>query len=155
MKLLYITNGINGAGGLERVLSIKASYLADVMGYEVHILGLNRATENLFYTFSSKIKLHSIPVGGNPISYFKSYCLGLKAITRLINPDIVIVCDDGLKAFFLPTILGKSKPIIYERHVSKNIEIPRNAEILKTLISKLKFKLMDILAPTFTQFVSL
>ncbi len=33
MKLLYITNGINGSGGLERVLSIKASYLADELGY--------------------------------------------------------------------------------------------------------------------------
>lgn len=37
MKLLYITNGINGSGGLERVLSIKASYLADNLDYEVAI----------------------------------------------------------------------------------------------------------------------
>jgi glycosyltransferase involved in cell wall biosynthesis len=155
MKLLYITNGINGSGGLERVLSIKASYLADVLGYEVHILGLNSATENLFYTFSSKINLHSIPVGGNPISYFKSYVSGLKSTIAKVNPDCIVVCDDGLKAFFLPTILGKSKPVIYERHVSKNIEIRKDAGVLKTLISKLKIKLMDVLAPTFTQFVVL
>tara|TARA_B110000211_G_C14039275_1_gene536022 strand:+ start:1430 stop:1558 length:129 start_codon:yes stop_codon:yes gene_type:complete len=37
MKLLYITNGIKGSGGLERVLAIKASYLDD----KVHILTLN------------------------------------------------------------------------------------------------------------------
>ena len=155
MKLLYITNGINGSGGLERVLSIKASYLADELGYEVHILGLNDSTENLFYTFSSKIHLHQITVGGNPISYFKSYVSGLKNTIAKVNPDCIIVCDDGLKAFFLPTILGKSKPIIYERHVSKNIEIRKGAGILKNIISKFKIKLMDVLVPTFTKFIVL
>jgi glycosyltransferase involved in cell wall biosynthesis len=155
MKLLYITNGINGSGGLERVLSIKASYLADELGYDVHILGLNESTTNLFYTFSSKIKLHQITVEGNPISYFKSYVSGLKNTIDKVNPDCIIVCDDGLKAFFLPTILGKLKPIIYERHVSKSIEIRQDAGVLKTIISKVKIKLMDILAPTFTQFIVL
>jgi len=55
MKLLYITNGINGAGGLERVLSIKASYLADHFGYEVTILVLNDQDKDCFYKFSDKI----------------------------------------------------------------------------------------------------
>ena len=41
MKLLYITNGIKGSGGLERVLAVKASYLADKFNYELHILTLN------------------------------------------------------------------------------------------------------------------
>jgi hypothetical protein len=34
MKILYITNGINGSGGLERVLGVKASYFVDKLGYE-------------------------------------------------------------------------------------------------------------------------
>ena len=41
IKLLYITNGVSGPGGLERVLSIKASYLAENLDYEIHILTLN------------------------------------------------------------------------------------------------------------------
>ena len=53
-KLLYITNGINGAAGLERVLSVKASYLADKLNYEVHILTLNNGNTNLFYEFTQK-----------------------------------------------------------------------------------------------------
>jgi hypothetical protein len=53
MKLLYITNGINGAGGLERVLAVKASYLSDQLGYEVHILSLNEPQPKPFYAFSS------------------------------------------------------------------------------------------------------
>jgi glycosyltransferase involved in cell wall biosynthesis len=155
MKLLYITNGINGAGGLERVLSIKASYLAENLGYEVHILGLNDSVFNLFYEFSDKIMLHSIAVVGNPISYLKMYIFGIKNTVNQVNPDCIIVCDDGLKGFFVPTILGKSRPIIYERHVSKNIEHRKDAGVFKTIFSQIKVKLMNYLSSTFTQFIVL
>ena len=50
-KILYITNGINGAGGLERVLAIKTSYLSEKLNYEVHIVSLNETQFNPFYTF--------------------------------------------------------------------------------------------------------
>ena len=58
IKLLYITNGIKGAAGLERVLAIKASYLADKLNYEVHILVLNHNNASIFYNFDKKIILH-------------------------------------------------------------------------------------------------
>lgn len=155
MKLLYITNGINGSGGLERVLSIKASNLAENLGYEVHIAGLNDSTSHLFYDFSNKIKLHSVAVSGNPIQYVKSYVSGFKKLVTKVNPDIIIVCDDGLKGFFIPSILGKSNPIIYERHVSKNIEVKKNASIFKIITTKIKLLLMDLLSKTFHKFVVL
>ena len=155
MKLLYITNGINGSGGLERVLSIKASYLADAMDYEVHIAGLNNATTNLFYEFSDKIILHDVSVFGNPIGYIKKYVLGFRNLVANVKPDVILVCDDGLKGFFLPTILGKKVPIIYERHVSKNIEIRKNSSVLKMLFTKVKLLFMDYLASTFDKFIVL
>ena len=155
MKLLYITNAINGSGGLERVLSVKAGYLAEKLGYDVHILTLNNGHINLFYGFSNKIILHDIPVSGNPISYARSYFSGIKNTIINVNPDIIVVCDDGLKAFFLPTLLGKSIPIIYERHVSKSIEIGKGFGIWKLIFVKMKMKLMDVLASTFTKFIVL
>lgn len=155
MKLLYITNGINGSGGLERVLSVKASYLADILGYEVTILGLNQGCSNLFYTFSPQLNFVEIEVGGSPISYVKRYLKGIENTIKNINPDIILVCDDGLKAFFLPTILGKSKPIIYERHVSKTIEIKKDATIFQLMVAKSKMKLMELLGATFSKFVVL
>jgi glycosyltransferase involved in cell wall biosynthesis len=155
MKLLYITNGINGSGGLERVLSIKASYLADNLDYDVHIAGLNNSTTNLFYEFSSKIKLHKVEVSGNPIQYLKKYILGFKNLVKQVNPNIIIVCDDGLKGFFMPTILGKSKTIIYERHVSKNIEVKKDASVINMLTTKIKLLLMNVLSKTFDTFVVL
>jgi glycosyltransferase involved in cell wall biosynthesis len=154
MKLLYITNGINGAGGLERVLSIKTSYLADVLGYEVHILRLNEE-ELSFYTFSSKITLHSITAGGNAVQYLRNYISGIKEITDRLRPDVILVCDDGLKGFFLPLLLGKQCPIVYERHVSKQIEMNKDFPVWKKGWIHAKWQLMGILANQFSKFVVL
>jgi glycosyltransferase involved in cell wall biosynthesis len=155
MKLLYITNGINGSGGLERVLSIKASALADDLGYEVHLLTLNHQNQNTFFKFSDSIVLHDIKVAGHPLPYFKSYILGIKNTIQTIQPDCISVCDDGLKAFFLPRIVGRNIPIIYERHVSKLIEISENQGFINKGLTYLKFFLMDILANDFTKFIVL
>lgn len=155
MKLLYITNGVNGSGGLERVLSVKASYFSKNRDYEVHIAGLNNGTENLFYNFDKKIKFHSISIGGYPIKYVYQYIIGFRRLVNEIKPDIILVCDDGLKAFFLPLLLGKSRPIIYERHVSKNIELKGNASFIDRIIFKIKAKTMDVLSNTFDAFVVL
>lgn len=156
-KLLYITNGINGSGGLERVLSIKASLLADEYGYEVHIMVLNDAHVNPFYEFSSNIKFHSIKVGGNPFNYFKSYKNSIQNLVQQLEPNIISVCDDGLKAFFLPYLLRKSIPIIYERHASINLNFANKVE--QTVPSKIKnrisYFLMKKLAAKFDAFVVL
>ncbi len=155
MKLLYITNGISGAGGLERVLSIKASYLADHLGYEVHILTLNE-TAAPFYNFSSKINFHNVVAVGSPIKYTTSYLHGIKRVIKAISPDVISVCDDGLKAFFLPKLLGKPCPMIYERHVSKLISVSqRNQSGIKKHLVNFQFKLMDFLGNSFDKFVVL
>lgn len=117
MKLLYITNGISGGGGLERVLSIKASYFAETLGYDVHIITLNDAKET-FYPFSSSISIHPIEVSKN-WEYLFSYIHKVNQIVKKIQPDIISVCDDGMKGLYVPLWIQKGKAkIIYERHAS-------------------------------------
>lgn len=117
MKLLYITNGISGGGGLERVLSIKASYFAETLGYDVHIITLNDAKET-FYPFSSSISIHPIEVSKN-WEYLFSYIHKVNQIVRKVQPDIISVCDDGMKGLYVPLWIQKGKAkIIYERHAS-------------------------------------
>lgn len=152
MKLLYITNGITGAGGLERVLSVKASVLAEEFGYEVHILTLNETDKKPFYAFSGKVFLHSIEAGGNSLQYIRSYVMGIRKMVKAVRPDIISVCDDGLKGFFLPLILRGRTPLVYERHVSKLIELSGKRV---TLRHRLKFRLMDQLSRHFDRFVVL
>lgn len=121
MKLLYITNGINGSGGLERVLSVKASMLADDYGYQVHILCLNDSHQNRFYNFSHQIHFHSIPVKGNLFAYLQSYRKGIRKVVKEVQPDVISVCDDGLKGFLIPKFINKRIPVIYESHASQLI----------------------------------
>jgi len=154
MKILYITNGIKGAGGLERVLSVKASYLAEQVGHEVHILTLNHRAAPLFYTFSAKIQLHDIEVAGNPLRYICQYRKGILQTIQTIKPDEISVCDDGLKAFFLPMLLHKI-PIIYERHVSKQIAYGVNPSWIKKIKVGIQLQLMNLLGRYFNKFVVL
>lgn len=149
MKLLYITNGINGAGGLERVLSIKASYLAEHYKYDISILNLNSNDKHPFYCFSDMIQFVNIKVAGNALNYVWSYVRGIQKQVDLIKPDIICVCDDGLKAFFIPQFLKTKAPIIYERHAS--IKFNQSNSIK----SKLTINTMRYLGRYFKSFVVL
>ncbi|MCX2679167.1 glycosyltransferase family 4 protein [Galbibacter sp. EGI 63066] len=156
IKILYITNQICGPGGLERVLSVKTSHLIDNFGYEVHILTLNQGAKEHFYHFHPKIIYHDIRVKGNPLQYLLSYINGVRHSIKTIKPDIISVCDDGLKGFFVPLFTNKPCPMVYERHVSKLIEKKNhhnsNGSRLK---AKMKYSLMDFGAKHFSKFVVL
>jgi glycosyltransferase involved in cell wall biosynthesis len=156
MKLLYITNGSSGSGGLERVLAVKASYLVDKLNYEVHILTLNDGDNDQFYEFNTNITFHDIKVEGNPFNYFVKYRNGIRNLIRTIKPDVISVCDDGLKGMLFPLIFGKSIPCIYERHVSKQIEVKEEHQsIVSKLKSKVLFWLMNYGGSQFDKFVVL
>ena len=155
MRLLYITNKTTKPGGLERALSIKASYFADSLGYDVHIVTLNDEDEQ-FYNYSPKISFHNLRTKGKFLRYLCTYIKGLKVLIKSIEPDIISVCDDGLKGFFVPLIIRKCCPIIYERHVSKKIELAQNDNyFLKNILAQIKFYLMNWRARAFDKFVIL
>jgi glycosyltransferase involved in cell wall biosynthesis len=148
MRLLYITNGITGIGGLERVLSVKASYLADNFGYEVCMVSLNEKGKEPFYQFSPKIVFRSVVVTKGKLKYFS----GIRRIVKEFNPDIISVCDDGLKGFFVPLWIGTKVGIIYERHVSKEmVTHDRNPNLRQ----KLSLLLMNIGSRLYDRFIVL
>lgn len=149
MKLLYITNGIAGSGGLERVLSIKASYLADHYNYDVTILSLNDQHVNPFYRFSDRITMRSSSVTGNPVQYFSAYKKGVQKIANEIQPDVISVCDDGLKGFFIPSFLKTTAKIIYERHASIRLNTSKGT------LGKISASIMKRQSPKFDRFVVL
>jgi glycosyltransferase involved in cell wall biosynthesis len=68
---------------------------------------------------------------------------------RAIMPDVISVCDDGIKGFFIPGIIGKKIPVIYERHAS----IMLNTNQLFT--GAIKRYIMRIRAKDFQKFVVL
>jgi glycosyltransferase involved in cell wall biosynthesis len=122
MKLLYIVPNINNAGGVARVLSIKANYLVEKLGYEVHLLTQNEGFSPLFYPFNSSIGFHDIQLKGTIFQFITSFVSGLRSTVQAIQPDIIVVCDNGLKAYAIPFILKNKIPLVLEMHSSRFIE---------------------------------
>jgi len=156
MKILYITPRINDEGGVARVLSIKANYLAEALDYKIHILTQNKGNSPLFYDFSEKISLHDMVLSGNRIQYLLQYKKALKKHINTINPDIIIVCDNGIKGFLVPYLLQTNIPILFESHGSFfNDEKQRSSNILESLKVKTNLILKKMGAAKFDKFIAL
>ncbi|HSD06130.1 glycosyltransferase family 4 protein [Flavobacterium sp.] len=156
MKLLYIVPKVNNAGGVARVFSLKLNYLIENFGYEVHILTQNKGNFPLFYPFHEKIVFHDIILEGSVFKFFNSFQRSLKINIRNINPDIIIVSDNGLKAYTIPFILSNKIPIVFECHGSKFVEIKHvKKNFILQVISNLKYTFKDFCASKFPKFIAL
>ncbi|SFE80935.1 glycosyltransferase family 4 protein [Flavobacterium xueshanense] len=153
MKLLYIIPNINNEGGVARVLSVKTNYLIERLGYEVHILTQNEGFSPLFYSFNSTIFYHDLLLKGSFFQFFNSFSKGLKSKIKTIQPDVIIVSDNGLKAYLIPFILNINTPIIFECHSSKYIEESKVTQYFA--LTKIKILFKQLAARRFTKFVAL
>jgi glycosyltransferase involved in cell wall biosynthesis len=156
VKLLYIVPSINDAGGVARVLSTKTNYLIEKWGYEIHILTQNKGNSSLFYFFNPKIVLHDMILDGNKMNYLLNYKNELQKHCKQINPDVIIVADNGLKAYLVPFFLDKKTPLVFESHGSKFIAEQKQSEHVWSKL-KMKFKLFikEFGAKKYTHFVAL
>lgn len=156
MKLLYIVPSINDAGGVARVLSAKTNYLIEKWGFEIHILTQNKGNSSLFYFFNPKIVLHDMILEGNKMNYLLNYKNELQKHCKQINPDVIIVADNGLKAYLVPFFLDKMTPLVFESHGSKFIAEQKQSEHVWSKL-KMKFKLFikEFGAKKYTRFVAL
>ncbi len=97
MKIAYCIHALNLSGGIERVLTTKANYLADVLGYEIHIITARQKGRKVFFKLSGKIVLHDLDA--NDRMFLFKYRKRLDALLSRIGPDITVtVCDNGLYA---------------------------------------------------------
>lgn len=156
MKLLYIVPKLNNEGGVARVLSLKLNYFVEKFGYEIHVLTQNKGNFPLFYSFNEKIVFHDMILNGTAFNFFNAFQKSLKDKIKSIQPDAIVVCDNGLKAFTIPFILSSEIPIIFECHGSKFIE---EKQLKSDLISKiklsLKYRFKDFAANKFSKVVAL
>lgn len=156
MKLLYIVPKIKNAGGVARVLSVKANYFVEYFNYEVHILAQNEAEDLPFYNFNSKVIFHNIILNGNVFQFLKAYKKQINQKIREIDPDIILVADNGLKAFVFPFLIKTKIPIVFEIHGSKFIEEnPLKSDFISKFISKIKYRFKDFGVRKFTKIVAL
>lgn len=152
MKILYIAPQINNEGGVARVLSIKSNYLIQKRKHQVHILTQNNGNFPLFFDFDSSIEMHDMSLLGNPVKFLFSYKQALNELFSKINPDVVFVLDNGLKAFLLPYLLKTKIPVILEIHGSKYVQ---EKEGVNKLFNSFSIKIKEVGIKRFTKVVFL
>lgn len=92
VRILYLVNGICGSGGLERVLTQKASFLAEEYGHSVHILVLNEAPGAPFYPISHTVGIGHFSATGRGFGYLKAYLRGVRQALVEFQPDVLALC---------------------------------------------------------------
>jgi glycosyltransferase involved in cell wall biosynthesis len=130
MKIVYCLPDTYRPGGIERVVSLKASYLADIIGHEIVIITSGQASLPSYYAFSKKIKFIDLNINHDKtldyplIKRFyirrklrKIHKIKLTNILFKLRADLVISTFTH-EASFLPYIKDGSKKIL-EFHFSK------------------------------------
>lgn len=151
-KIVYCIPSLHFPSGMERVLTLKANYFADVLGYKIYIILTDNKDKEPYYKLSPKIKLINLdinfdtnwrlPIYKRAFSYFIKqirYKRRLKELLYEIRPAITI-STLRREINFLNSIKDGSKKIgeiHFSRTHYRNMESNGKENVLKRLISKL------------------
>lgn len=102
-KIVYCTPSLYMAGGVERVLTLKANYFAEVYGYDITIITTDGIDKECFFSLSPKVKVINMNINFEEMwhhSFLKRLSLYIpkerlfkKKLTEELNrikPDITI-----------------------------------------------------------------
>lgn len=149
-KIVYCTPALYMAGGVERVLTLKANYFAEHFGYDITIILTEGKDKPLFYPLSEKVKVVNLDIGFEELwtcsfmmkvfVYIKKQYLFKKLLKQelmSIRPDITVSMLRR-EINFITSIKDGSKKI-GELHINRahyrNFE-GKDANALKNLFSK-------------------
>ena len=130
-KIVYCTPALYSAGGTERVVSLKANYFADVLGYDVTIIVTEGKNSNSFFHLSDKVEVINLGLNFEEIwnvSFIEKVFLYLKKQRKYkkllkrelmrIRPDITITTLRREINFIIEINDGSRK--IGEQHLSRS-----------------------------------
>ena len=149
-KIVYCTPALYSAGGTERVVSVKANYFAEQLGYEVTIIVTEGNKGNSFFPLSEKVKVINLGLNFEDLwnkPFFKKVYLYLKKQRQYkklltnellrIRPDITITTLRREINFINKIKDGSQK--VGELHLSRanyrGVD-DRETNIIKNLFSK-------------------
>jgi glycosyltransferase involved in cell wall biosynthesis len=149
-KIVYCTPALYMAGGVERVLTLKANYFAEQLGYDITIILTEGRNLPLFYPLSDKVKVVNLDLGFEELwhcSFTKKVFLYLKKQRQFkqklrdelmrIRPDITVSLLRR-EINFITGIKDGSKKI-GELHINRanyrNFDA-RESNFIKSLFSK-------------------
>lgn len=165
MKIVYCIAKTHGSGGMERVLSTKANYLAE-RGYEIIIVTTDQCGKKSFFPLDDRIRCYDLDVNyerNNGKSFLnKIVCYPFKQrkhkrklsqLLKELQADIVIsmFCND---ASFITKIRDGSKKVL-EIHFSKFKRLQYGRKGIWGLADRLRSKMDEQTVRKFDRFVVL
>jgi len=155
MKIVYCLPDTYKPGGIERVVSLKANYLADIMGYEVYIITTGQGIREAYYDFSEKVTFFDLDINYDEMLKFSLFNrisirsqkkkLHKQRLTNLLfrlRPDITISTFTH-ESDFLPDIKDGSKKIL-EFHFFRGHKRKYAASFKFSFLSKFAYFLKSI-----------
>ena len=149
-KIVYCTPALYMAGGVERVLTLKASYFADYLDYDVTIILTEGKGKPVFYPLSDKVRVINLDINYEELwtcsflkkiwLYLKKRPLYKKKLTielMRIRPDVTISLLRR-EINFVTSIKDGSKKV-GELHINREhfrTEEGENPGIVKILFAK-------------------
>lgn len=152
MKIAYCIHSLHLFGGIERVLAIKANYLADVYGYEIHIITAALNGRKPHFWFSEKIQLHDVGISERfrPVAFRRR----LDAILCDIRPDICVSVG-GEEVFALPYCHDGSKKVSEFHFSHEKYYIKYGKNCLGKLYAGFRTRRMERIAASLDRFIVL
>ena len=129
LKIVYCNPALHVSGGGERVLTVKANYFAEKLGYEIHIVTTDGGKYPPFFTLHPSVKVHQLNINYDDYfspcrrvwEFFHKRYLHKKRLNRCLNkikPDITVIMTRREVGFIASMTDGSVK--IAENHVDKS-----------------------------------
>lgn len=165
MKIVYCITALYNSGGMERVLSCKANYLAN-LGHEIHIITTDQRDQPTFFKFDPRIRMYDLDINHElttgtsflrkvsafPLKYLR-HKRRLAKLLKELRADVVISMF-GVEAAFVPSIQDGSRKVL-EYHFSKNKRLQYGRKGLWRLIDLWRTREDEVLVRRYDDFVVL
>ncbi|WP_430613366.1 glycosyltransferase [Flavobacterium sp. JP2137] len=136
MKIVYLSTKITGSGGTAKITALKANNFVERWGFEVSIISTNDETDKPFYPFDPRVKFYLLNDKMTDLFAIIPFYKRVQRIVKEINPKVVIVNDNGFKAYF-STLFLSGTTLWFEVHGSRRFLFKNGQNTGKnTLISK-------------------
>ena len=99
-KIVYCTPALYSAGGVERIISVKASYFADVLDYDVTIIVTEGKEKPPFFSLSGKVKVINLDLNFEElwgVSFYKKaflYLIKQRRFKKLLSDALMSIKPD-------------------------------------------------------------
>lgn len=171
MKIVYCLPQIFKPGGIERIVSIKANYLAEFYGHEITLVVADQRGKMPYYPISSKVKVIDLELSYDDLLSMplykrlvkrrklqKTHKKKLEALLNDIRPDITVSTFTH-EAAFLPDIKDDSKKVLEFHFCRGHKRLMANAFKFR-LLTKMAYYFKcwqeeNLIIPKFDQFVVL